>query len=216
MATNRKKRRASEPDEDEVPRRKKRTTSGSSRSSSRESSRSEPITIDFTKDESEGGRRRFPEGDYHVKYTGFKTGRSKEKDTPYVRVMFKILDGKYKGETVSDFLYLSPKALWRIRTFLEAIGVAVPKKKVNINFKKYVGKELGITLVDDEYEGRVRSRVGDCLDLDTFRGADEDDEDFDEDDEDTDDDEGDEDEDEDEDEEDEDDDMEDMDVDDDL
>lgn len=215
MATQRRK-KSSRDDADEAPARKKRTTSGRSRSS-KESSSKTPIAIDFTKDESEGGRRRFPEGDYHVKYTGYKTGRSKEKDTPYVRVMFKILDGKYKSETVSDFLYLSDKALWRIRSFLEALGVAVPKKKVNINFAKYVGKELGITLVDDEYEGRVRSRVGDYLDLDTLRGADEDDEDFDEDEDADDEDEEDEDEDEDEDDDDEDeDDMEEMDVDDDL
>lgn len=209
MATQRRKK--SNRDADEAPRR--RRSSGKSK----ESSGRAVIPIDFTKDESEGGRRRFPEGDYHVKYVGFKTGRSKEKDTPYVRVSLQIVEGKYKGEKVSDFLYLSDKALWRIRSFLEALGVSVPKKKVNINFKKYIGKELAVTLTDDEYNGRISSRVTDFLDLDTFRGADEDDEDYDDEDEDTDDeDTDDEDEEDDDEDEDEEDDMEEMDVDDDL
>jgi hypothetical protein len=95
------------------------------------------------------------------------------------------------------------------------MGVTVPKKKVNVDFKKYVGKELGVTLSDDEYQGRISSRITDFLDLDTLRGADEDDEDdedFDDEDEDTDEEDEDEDEDEDDDEED----IEEMDVDDDL
>ena len=209
MATRSKKRNR---DEDDEPVRRKKTT----RRSSSSSKSGGAVVIDFTKDESEGGRRRFPEADYHVKFVGHKTGRSKEKDTPYVRVTLLILDGKYKGEKVTDDLYLTPKSLWRIRSFLEAMGVSVPKKKVNINFGKYKDKELGITLGDDEYNGRIRSRVTDYLDLDTLRGADEDDEDFDEDDVEDEEDEDEDDEDEDEDDEDDDDDMEDMDVDDDL
>lgn len=220
MATQRRKKSR---DEDDEPVRRKKSSGSSRRSRSGSASGTSKgvIPIDFRKDESEGGRRRFPEADYHVKYVGFKTGNSKEADTPYVRVSLEIVDGKYKGEKVGDYLYLTDKSLWRLRSFLEAMGVAVPKKKVNVNFKKYIGKELGITLGDDEYQGRIRSRVTDFLDLDTLRGADEDDEDFDDEDvDDEDEDEEDEDEDEDEDDEDDEDededDMEEMDVDDDL
>lgn len=221
MATQRRK-KSSRDDADEAPVRKKKSSSGTSRRtrSSRESSSTAGvIPIDFSKDESEGGRKRYPEGDYAVKYTKYKTGRSKDKDTPYVRVYFIITEGKYKGQEFSDELYLTDKSLWRIRGFLEAMGVAVPKKKVSVNFKKYIGKTLGVTLSDDEYNKRIRSRVSDFLDEETLRGADEDDdEDFDEDAEDEeeeDTDEDDDEEDEDEDDEDEDD-MEEMDVDDDL
>lgn len=145
-------------------------------------------------------------------------GRSKEKETPYVQVGLEFTDGKYKGQVWSNMrtrLYLSDSSLWRLRGFLEAMEVSVPKKKVNINFAKYYGKTLGVTIVDGEpYEGRVQSEIGDFLDLDTLRGADEEDEEYDEDeDEEEEDEDEDEEDDEDEDEEEE---MEEMDVDDDL
>ena len=201
--------------------RRKKASSGSSsrtrRGRSAAPSSKGVIPVDFSKDESEGRRKRYPEGDYHVKYVSFKTGRSKDKDTPYVRVTFEVLDGKKKGAKVTDDLYLTDASLWRIRNFLEAMEVTVPKKKVNVNFAKYVGKELGVTLSDDEYNGRISSRITDFLDLDTLRGADEDDEedeDYDEEEDEDEEDEEDEDE-EDEDEEDEDD-MEEMDVEEDL
>lgn len=138
-----------------------------------------------------------------------------------MQVALEFTDGKYKGQVWDGMrtrMYLTDSSLWKIRSFLEAMGVTVPKKKANVNFAKYYGKELAVSVVDGEpYNGRISSEMGDFLDMDTYRGADEDDEDL-EDDEDFDDEEEDEDEeDEEEDEdEDEDEDMEDMDVDEDL
>jgi hypothetical protein len=222
MATQRRK-KSSRDDADEAPvRRKKTSSSGTSRSkrSAGVSKNAKAIPVDFSKEEAGGGRKRFKEGDYEVKFVSHEFGRSKEKETPYVQVGLEFTDGKYKGVVWSNMrtrLYLSDSSLWRLRAFLEAMGVNIPKKKVNINFSKYYGKSLGVTIVDgDPYEGRVSSEIGDFLDLDTLRGADEDD-DYDEDEEEEDEDDEDEDEEEDEDEdEDDEDEIEEMDVDDDL
>lgn len=147
------------------------------------SSRDDVIRVDFGKEEEGGGAGvRVKEGDYLGKIISVKKGRSSEKDTPYVQVDVKILDaGKAKGKIVSDRLYITPKSLFRLRSLLEALGLTVPKKVVNIPGKKLVGKEVGITAVDDEWEGRIRSRIGDFLDPDDLDDdADDEEEDEDE------------------------------------
>jgi hypothetical protein len=212
MATQRRKKSRSN-DEDASPKRK--------RSSSRSTSSAKAIPIDFSK-AGEGGSKRYKEADYAFKFVGHKFGRSRDKDTPYVQVALEFTDGKYKGQIWDGMrtrMYLTDSSLWKIRSFLEAMGVTVPAKKANVNFAKYYGKELAVSVVDgDAYQGRISSEMGDFLDMDTYRGADEEDEEFDdevEDDEEEDEDEEDEDDEDDDDEEDEED-IEDMDVDEDL
>jgi len=93
-----------------------------------------------------------------------KLGKSSEKETPGI-LMTWVITGpkKFKGKTIRDSLWLSDKALWRVRQTLEALGVQVPSKKVKVDPRKMVGKEAAITLEDEEYEGKVRSRVVDCF-----------------------------------------------------
>lgn len=191
--------------------------------SSSSKGKSDVLRIDFRKEEEGGGGGiRVPENDYAVKLVAVKKIRSSEKDTPGILIKCKITDGKHKGKTIPDRLWITPKSLWRIRSLLEAIGVTVPKKAVDIPLKKLLGKEFGITVVDDDpYKGRIKSTIADFIDLETLNeDDDEDDDDIDdddlEDDEDDDDDDVDDEDDDDDDDEEEDDDDEDDDDDDDL
>lgn len=176
------------------------------------------IKIDFGKEEEGGGRVRWKKGNYHVKIVKLKKGRSEDKDTPYVAVTFKVLEGPKKGKTITERLYLTPKSLKRIRLLLEACGMKVPKKAVNLKFEKLLSKKLWIEIEDDD-SGKdkgygVKSTVSfeGFMSEEDYEESDEDEEDEDDDDEDDDegeDDEDDEDEDEDEDEDDDDEDEED-------
>jgi len=161
------------------------------------------IRIDFSKEEEGGGGGRIPttwkKGDYHVKILAAKTGRSPEKDTPFVEVKFKVLEGRRKGSTFSERLYITPKSLKRIRLLLEAIGVKVPKSAVNLPLAKLKGKSLWVELELQEKEGydpKMAIAFEGFMSEDDYEESDEDDDDDeDEDDEDTDDDDDDEDED---------------------
>lgn len=134
----------------------------------------EAVVVDFSDTESRGGKKsgrsaHLPEGDYTAKVQAAKFDHSSDKGTPGIFVTWVVTSPKkYQGKTLRDPLWLSDKALWRVRQTLEALGVEVPSKKVKVNPKTMVNKEAAITLEDEEYEGKVRSRVVDCFSLEEY------------------------------------------------
>jgi hypothetical protein len=145
------------------------------------------ITIPMDKEEaSTGGRLRVAEGDYVAKILGAKATNSKDKGTPGILWKGRIVGTKYDGKEFTDVLWLTPKALPRVRQFLELIGVEVPKTSFNVPIKQIKGKEIGVTFEDDSYEDkngktRMTSRVSwEFLDAELV-GKDDVDEDEDED-----------------------------------
>jgi Protein of unknown function (DUF669) len=129
------------------------------------------VVVDFSDTESRGGRKggrsaHLPEGDYTAKVKAAEFGHSSEKETPGIMMTWVITGpNSSKGKTIRDSLWLSDKALWRVRQTLEALGLQVPSKKVKVNPKSMIGKEAAITLEDEEWEGKVRSRIVDCFAL---------------------------------------------------
>jgi hypothetical protein len=61
----------------------------------------------------------------------------------------------------------SPRpALWKLRNLIVAAGKTIPKKKVKLSaavLNSIIGKTVGITLEDDEYEGKMRSQIVGCF-----------------------------------------------------
>ena len=188
------------------------------------SSKGRIVNVDFEDTESRGGKKsersaHVPEGDYAVKVTKAELGESSEKETPGVFVTMKITNPKkYKDKILRERLWLTKKSLWKVRQFWEACGIKVPSKKVKLDPKKLVGKELAVTVEDDEYEGKIRSQVVDSFMLADYTELKKEEDDLDEDEDESEDEESEEDEDEDEeesdDEEDEDEDLEEVDLDD--
>jgi hypothetical protein len=154
------------------------------RRSSKSSGSADVFNIDFSKEvEGGGGGVRVPENDYKLKILKLKKIRASEKDTPGIAVTVKIVEGKFAGKKLTDRLWITPKSLWRLRSLLEALGMEVPKKALKLPAKKIVGKEVGATIIDDDpYNGRIKSKIGDWIDLETLADLDDEDEDEDEDD----------------------------------
>lgn len=149
------------------------------------------LVADFKGVDSGGGRVRIPEGDYRAKVKEVKVGTSKEGNTMLIWT-FEISEGKCKGKSFKDYTTLGANALWKLKGLLETLGVKVPSSKVDLTpvIKKVRGKELGITVQDDEYEGKISSKIADYIDLETLEDADtEDDEEDDDDDDESEDDE---------------------------
>lgn len=179
------------------------------------------VNVDFSGVEQERSKRfkRIPEGDYPAKITKWTKGYKDDdkSNPPYYRWQFQLLEGKHKGTPVSGFITsLKPDALFNLRNLiLSATGKNVAGKSVKFDPDSLIGKKVGVTVEDDEYEKKVRSRVADVIPISELEEDDED-EDEDEDDEDEDEDEDEEEEDEEEEDDEDEDELDDVDVDEDL
>ena len=140
------------------------------------------LQVDFTGVEGRKGARRVPEGDYLFKIKDYGVGGEAEKQ--WVRVEYTIVKGPTTGD-FSDMFSLSKKALWRLRLFLEAVGFKKLQSSINkIPMDKLPGKLVAGTVGDDEYEGKIRSKVSDyfsATDYENLGTADADDDESDED-----------------------------------
>ena len=148
------------------------------------------LVVDFKDVESGGGRVRVPEGDYRAKVSGVKAGTSKSSGNSMLTWEFTGTAGRIKGKKLKDYTTLTAESLWKLKGLLEALGLEVPSKKLDLTplLKKAIGKELGITLGDDEYEGKISSKIQDYITVEALEDV-EDDDDESENDEDVDDDE---------------------------
>jgi hypothetical protein len=124
------------------------------------------LKVNF-KDVESSGRIRIPEDDYKFKCVANKQDESKD-GNPMVVWDWEIIEGKQKGKVVRDYAPLSSKGLWKLKSILEAMGVTVPNRAVNINLDKYLGEEVGGTVTDDEYGGRISSKISDYFTVDAL------------------------------------------------
>lgn len=155
--------------------------------------------VDFSGVEKEIGRksRRIPEGDYIAKISSVERKKNKAGDAYYFSWKLQVVETpqgnkKQAGATLYYNTSLKPEALFNLRNFIFACtGKNVAGKAVELDPASYVGKKLGITVEDDEYEGKVRSQIADVVPVEALMvdedADDEDDEDDEDEDEDTDD-----------------------------
>jgi len=125
------------------------------------------LTVDFSNvaDRREGGRSaHVPEGDYLLKIAGVELKSKKDDESS------KYLNWKFSIEAPSQFknagfVYtvtsLKPENLWSLRNLLEDLGITVPKKAVGLPLAEIAksGRVMGATLEDDEYNGKVKSKI---------------------------------------------------------
>jgi hypothetical protein len=114
-------------------------------------------TLDFTGVKDGGGNfrpRRRKEGDYYAHITAVADHTSKEGNDGWVFTL--TVDGDNRATYP---YYVNFDQLWKPRALCIAAGIAIPGKRVKLDPNKLVGKALGVALIDDEYEGRMKSAV---------------------------------------------------------
>lgn len=108
--------------------------------------------------------RRRPEGDYIMKVIAVEDGESNAGNEQTVFTLIVAEDAKRsRPATYPYYCGWEEKQLWKIRKLFIAAGMAVPKRMVLVDPNKLLNKTIGAALEDDEYEGRVRSRVADVF-----------------------------------------------------
>jgi hypothetical protein len=116
--------------------------------------------IDFTnvKERGDHNPKHKPAGDYRAKIVkvGDHVKSGEKQATGWVYTIALVSDQR---ATYPYYCMWGDKQEWKIRNLFVAAGLTVPKKKVMVDPNKVVGREIGITLEDDEYEGRMKSTV---------------------------------------------------------
>lgn len=119
--------------------------------------------LDFSNVKEQGNfnPRNVPEGDYIAKITAVDEGESKQGTEQWI---FTFEVEGVRGGKYPYYCGLVENQLWKIRNLFTAAGITVPKKRVGVDPNKLVGKIVGVELVDDEYEGRMKSVINAIFD----------------------------------------------------
>jgi len=119
------------------------------------------LTIDFTNVEDKRQATHIPPGDYIAKILDYEIKSKKDdEDRKYINWKLSVISPEAnKGAILYHITSLVPESLWNLRNLLEDVGFKVPKKAVDVPLEKAVNREVGITVDDDEYDNKIRSKV---------------------------------------------------------
>lgn len=113
------------------------------------------ISVDMTDVESAG---RVADGTYLAKVGEVEEKEGNDSGQPYLNWKLKI-----GTSTVYDVTSLQPQALWKLRNYLEALGMEVPTSSLDIDLDDLVDGELGVVIENEQFKGKDRPRVVDVL-----------------------------------------------------
>lgn len=123
------------------------------------------IEVDFTDVET---RELIPDGDYAVKVKDIS--EEKGEKGPYLNWELLISTGEYKGKKLWYITSLTKQSLFNLRAVLEALGVEVPKSKMQIDPPSYKGLEMGVSVESEKYKGKMKNVVTDIYNLEEDEG----------------------------------------------
>ena len=141
------------------------------------------VTVDMGGVES--GGRTIRDGWATAKIVDAELTEAKDSGNEMFKITMEVVNGKQKAK-VWDNLVLTPNALWKLKTLLEAAGVEVPDSEMDLSADDLLDLEFEVDIVNEEFEGKDRPKVASFAALGTnvdgdSDSDDEDDEDDDED-----------------------------------
>lgn len=111
--------------------------------------------VDFTGVES---YRRCPEGEHLAKLKKIELGTVQGSGDDCFKAVFEVIKGDGEGCQVFETFSLNDKALWKLKSFLEAVGVKA-NGKIELDLNKLEGKICIIDVIRDEYNGQKRAKI---------------------------------------------------------
>jgi len=100
-----------------------------------------------------------PEGRYPARIDKIEERPSKKGEVPSWNITFAITSDEAQGRKAFNTFGMAPNALWKFRELLEAIGVEA-SGEADLDSDDYLGQEVGIIITHEEYEGKLRTRIG--------------------------------------------------------
>ena len=128
---------------------------------------------------------RCPEGEWLAQLKKAEMGEVQGSGDDCIKAQFEVIKGSAKGNTVFETFSLTEKALWKLKSFLDAAGMK-SNGKLTLDLDKLEGKVCIIDVIHDEYNGQKRAKISSYIkpgeaDDDEDEDIDDEDEDIDED-----------------------------------
>lgn len=120
------------------------------------------------------------EGEHVVKLIEIEESES-QAGNDMLSATFQVVKGNSTGAKLYDNFVLTEKALWKLQSFLTAVGIKADNKVI-LDLDKLVGKTCIVSVEHEEYEGKTRARIQEFKKLEAKK-YEPDDDDFDDDDE---------------------------------
>ena len=136
------------------------------------------VKVDMTGVESYS---RCPEGEWLARLKKIKEVEIQGSGDDGLKAQFEVIKGDAKGCSVFETFSLTEKALWKLKSFLDAAGLK-SSGRLSLDLDKLEGKTCIIDVIHDEYNGQKRAKISAYIKPGSE--PDEDDEEEDEDDED--------------------------------
>lgn len=105
---------------------------------------------------------RCSEGEHLAKVKKVEMGTVQGSGDDCIKAVFEVLKGADKGCQVFETFSLSEKALWKLKSFLQAIGIKADGK-LTLDLDKLEGKTCVIDVVHEEYNGQKRAKISSYL-----------------------------------------------------
>lgn len=117
------------------------------------------VNVDFSnvKDRGNFNPKQVAEGDYAAVIVKVEDGESK-KDNEF-QYVFTIKLAKFSQNSYPYYCKVVENQLWKLRNIAVAAGLNVPKKRMKFDPNKLTGKKIGVTMADDEFEGKMKSVI---------------------------------------------------------
>lgn len=120
------------------------------------------VDLDFSNVKEGGKFRKVRQraGDHRGRIMAVSTVKKKKDGKPQWEWVIKVGPGTYPYYTAFE-----ENQLWKIRNLFVAAGKSVPKKRVRVNPNNIVGKDIGVILIDDDYDGKEQSSIDSVVPL---------------------------------------------------
>lgn len=120
------------------------------------------LKVDFTGVEA-GGARSCPDGRYVAKVTKVTQETSDNSGKDYLKWELSVDRPHHKGARLYNNTTLQPQGLFALKRFLECLGADVSEGEMDLDLGEYPDMEIGVEVVNEEYQGKTRPQVADVF-----------------------------------------------------
>lgn len=113
------------------------------------------VKVDMTGVESYS---RCPEGEWLARLKKIEEVEIQGSGDDGLKAQFEVIKGEAKGCSVFETFSLTEKALWKLKSFLDAAGLK-SSGRLSLDLDKLEGKTCIIDVIHDEYNGQKRAKI---------------------------------------------------------